>query len=280
MTDTIAILGTGLLGRGFAENLLGKGVSVRVWNRTASRAAPLAELGAVVCETPDDAVRGATRVHLVLKDDSAVDPVVEALRPALGEGVYVLDHSTNLPAAVAARYTRLREVGVRYLHAPVFMGPSNARQASGLMLFAGPVEDETALRSALETMTGKVVSLGTEPDKAAKVKLTGNGMLVMLTAAMGDLFRMGEACGLSPEEILALFDQFSPTPAGMGRRALAASTQPVGFELTMARKDVRLMIETAGDAELVLLPAIAKVMDEAIAAGLGAEDFAIIATRS
>ena len=88
------------------------------------------------------------------------------------------------------------------------------------------------------------------------------------------------AHGASNEEILGLFDQFSPTPAGMGRRALAASTQPVGFELTMARKDVRLMIETAGDAKLVLLPAIAKVMDEAIAAGLGAEDFAIIATRS
>ena len=78
------------------------------------------------------------------------------------------------------------------------------------------------------------------------------------------------------EEILALFDVFSPTGAGMGRRALGAGTGPVGFELTMARKDVRLMLETAGSAKLTVLPSIARAMDDAIAAGHGAEDFAIL----
>jgi len=102
-------------------------------------------------------------------------------------------------------------------------------------------------------------------------------LLVMLTAAMGDLFRMGAASGVSTDDVLALFDQFSPTAAGMGRRALGASTQPVGFELTMARKDVRLMLETAGASKLTVLPAIAAAMDEAIGAGRGAEDFSALA---
>ncbi|MCA9604193.1 MAG: NAD(P)-dependent oxidoreductase [Myxococcales bacterium] len=278
MSDTIAVLGLGLLGRGFAENLLAKGHTVRVWNRTASRAAPLVEQGALQADSPADAVKGASRVHLVLAEDPAVDAVIEQLRPSLGDGVFIVDHSTNLPAGVAARFERLRGEGVRYVHAPVFMGPSNSRAATGLMLLSGPAEDEVALRPALETMTGKVLYLGCEADRAAKVKLSGNGLLVMLTAAMGDLFRMGEAAGMSPDEVLVLFDTFAPTPVGMARRALAAEGSPVGFEMTMARKDVRLMIETAGGPEkLTVLPAIANAMDRAIEAGHGSEDFSTLA---
>ena len=48
------------------------------------------------------------------------------------------------------------------------------------------------------------------------------------------------------------------------------------FELTMARKDVRLMIETAGDRPLAVLPLVATRMDQLIAAGHGAEDSSVI----
>lgn len=276
---TIAVLGMGLLGRGFASNLLAKGHDVRVWNRTASRAAPLGEAGATVATSPADAVRGADRVHLVLTADDAVDAVVEGLREGLGEGVFVVDHSTNLPARVAERFARLRGAGVRYVHAPVFMGPQNARERTGIMLLAGPGEDEAALRPALETMTGGVLYLGEAPEQAAKIKITGNGMLVMLTAAMGDLFEMGKAAGLEHEQILSLFEQFSPTPAAMGRRAVGASRRdPPGFTMTMARKDVGLMLETAGpQANLMLLPVIAAAMDRAIEQGRGEEDFTSLA---
>ncbi len=276
--DKVAVLGMGLLGRGFAENLRSKGHEVRVWNRTASRCAPLAEQGAIVAETPADAVRGADRVHLILTADEAVDAVIDALRPALGDGVYVVDHSTNLPAKVKPRFEALRAEGLRYVHAPVFMGPANSREATGLMLLSGPSADEAALRPRLEAMTGRLIYLGEEPDKAAKIKITGNGMLIMLTAAMGDLFKMGAASGVSREEILSLFEQFSPTAAGMGQRALAAEDRPVGFAMTMARKDVGLMLETAGDG-LTVLPAVAQAMDRAIEEGDGGKDFSVLATR-
>uniref|UniRef100_UPI0027BA56E0 NAD(P)-binding domain-containing protein n=1 Tax=Gemmatimonas sp. TaxID=1962908 RepID=UPI0027BA56E0 len=61
----IAYLGTGLLGSGFAEAALGRGDSVTVWNRTREKAHALTAFGASVADTPADAVRGATRVHLV-----------------------------------------------------------------------------------------------------------------------------------------------------------------------------------------------------------------------
>ena len=276
---TLAVLGMGLLGAGFAQNLLAQGHTVRVWNRTTSKCEPLRALGAEVAATPADAVRGAERVHLVLAEDFAVDAVIEALGDALGTDVPVLDHSTNLPEKVAARAPRLRGQGIRYLHAPVFMAPANAREASGLMLIAGPQGEIESLTPALSTMTGKVWNAGVAPERAAALKIVGNGMLVGMSGVMGDLFRVGAGGGLSEADVLGLFEVFAPTAGRIGTRVLAAPDAPASFELTMARKDTRLMIETATPG-LTVLPAIAARMDEKIADGQGAMDYAIFATPS
>lgn len=273
---TIAVLGMGLLGSGFAHHLLELGHTVRVWNRTPSRCAPLVQAGATQAETPEDAVRRADKVHLILSADAAVDSVIGQLRAGLGDGVPVIDHSTNLPAKVAERAAALRADGVHYLHAPVFMGPSNSRNGTGLMLIAGPSDEVAALSPYLSTLTGKVMDFGERPDKAAAIKIIGNAVLIMLTATMGDAFAVGKSTGVSPEEILELFRAFGPTPAGMGGRILNSADAPVGFEATMARKDVGLMIASAGASNLELLPVIAAALDAGIESGRGAEDFAAI----
>src|SRR5690349_13685124 len=44
-TMTLAVLGTGIMGGAMARNWLKAGERVRVWNRTAAKAQPLAEAG-------------------------------------------------------------------------------------------------------------------------------------------------------------------------------------------------------------------------------------------
>ena len=66
----IAFLGTGLLGSAFVEAAAKRGDTITVWNRTAEKARDLEQFGARVAANPADAVRGASRVHLVLKDDA------------------------------------------------------------------------------------------------------------------------------------------------------------------------------------------------------------------
>ena len=277
--DTIALLGTGLLGSGMVENLLQKGHAVRVWNRSPQKLAPLEGLGATAGKDPADAVRGAARVHLVLAEDDAVDAVIAALRPGLGAGVPVVDHSTNLPARVAARFAALRQAKVRYVPAPVFMSPQNAREGSGLMLLAGPKADADALTPALSAMTGKVWYTGERPELAAFFKLAGNAVYLTLTGAMGDLLAMGRQSGVTAEQIVGLFEVFKPGAAlpFLGQRVAKAGEGPPSFELAMARKDVRLMLEAAGRARLTVLPALAAAMDRALAQGKGRQDYAVFA---
>ena len=52
------------------------------------------------------------------------------------------------------------------------------------------------------------------------------------------------------------------------------------FALAMARKDVRLMMESVNGTPLVTLPAIAARMDALIAEGLGGHDLGVLAKDS
>jgi 3-hydroxyisobutyrate dehydrogenase-like beta-hydroxyacid dehydrogenase len=261
------------------QNLITKGHAVRAWNRSPQKVVPLEKLGAIAAKDPADAVRGAERVHLVLAADDAVDAVLAAARPGLGDGVAVIDHSTNLPARVTARCDKLRAQGVRYLPAPVFMSPQNARDASGLMLAAGPREEFDRQQPALAQMTGKVVWVGERPDLAAIHKLAGNGLLLALCGALGDLLAMGRSAGVDAPALLSLFEVWKPGAAIplFGQRVASAGEGPASFELQMARKDVALMLETAGKTQLSLLPALAAAMDRALQEGRATQDFAVFA---
>jgi 3-hydroxyisobutyrate dehydrogenase len=278
---TIALLGTGLLGAGMVENLLTKGHSVRIWNRTPGKLAPLVQRGAVAAATPSEAVRGASHVHLVLAEDAAVDAVIAQLRPGLGANVPVIDHSTNLPALVKARFAALRAAGVRYVPAPVFMSPQNAREASGLMLMAGPAADHAELQAHLGTMTGKLLHAGERAELPAVWKLAGNSVFFAMAAAMADVLAIGAGAGVDAAQMLSLFDTFKPGTAlpFLGQRVAKAGAGPASFELDMARKDARLMQQTAGDERLLVLPAVAAAMDQALARGQGKADYAVFTKR-
>jgi 3-hydroxyisobutyrate dehydrogenase-like beta-hydroxyacid dehydrogenase len=282
MTDThIAFLGTGLLGAALAEAALGRGDRVAVWNRTADKARALEAHGARVADTPADAARGAARVHLVLKDDAVVDEVIAALRPGLAEDATIVDHTTTQPALTAARAHRLRAEGVRYLHCPVFMGPAAARAARGTILAAGPRDLYQDVRPALLPMATTVRYCGERPDLAAVYKLCGNAFIIGMSALVADVLTVAAAGHIAPEEALDVLGLLDPRAMLEGRgRAMAAGDFTPSFELAMARKDVRLMIETAGDLPLATLPGIAARMDALIAEGRGADDAAVLGAHA
>jgi hypothetical protein len=78
------------------------------------------------------------------------------------------------------------------------------------------------------------------------------------------------------EPDLDVFNPGALLPA-IGQRVLTAAGASPSFELTMARKDARLMLEAAGSEKLIVLPGVATAMDRALAAGRGASDFAVFA---
>jgi 3-hydroxyisobutyrate dehydrogenase len=273
----ITVLGTGLLGSGFARALIRRGETVHVWNRSPAKARALEADGAVAFDDAALAARGASRIHVVVSDDAAVDAVLELAQP----GAPIFDHTTTSTAGVRGRTARWRDRGVTYLHAPVFMGPANALESTGLMLVSGDRDVVAAATPLLAPMTGKLVDLGPRVDAAAAFKLLGNLLLMAITAGFTDMLGLAKATGVAPAEIGTLLQHFNPgasLPARFARLASAPYDDP-SWELAMARKDARLIEAECSKAGVTLptLPAITAHMDEMIARGFGNVDWTVLA---
>ena len=272
----IAFLGTGLMGTGFVTRMLAQGHEVAVWNRSAGKTAALERLGARAFASAADAVRDVERVHLMLADDAVVDAVLEPIVEAIPADAWVIDHTTTATTPTAERAKRWAGRRQRFLHAPVFMGPSNCVDGTGVMLLSGDKARCDAATPMLAPMTGKVVYLGPEPDRAASFKLFGNLTLIGIAGVLGDVCRLAHAVGISPADAMGLFASFNPG-AMLPARATKIASGPydqVSFEVAMARKDVRLMIEEAKrhGVDLAVMPAVAALQDQAIARGEGQLD--------
>ena len=273
----IAFLGTGLLGGAFAEAASKRGDSVTAWNRSMDKVLALAQFGVKAAPTPAEAVRGVSRVHIVLKDDAVVEEVIATARVGLSPEAILIDHTTTLPALTAERAARLHAAGLKYLHCPVFMGPSAARNAQGAMMVAGPRALFESIEADLAKMTGRLEYIGERTDLAAANKLFGNAMIIGLSAVMADVLTLAQACSVDGEDairLLGLLD-LNAMMAGRGPNMAKGNFTP-NFELAMARKDVRLMLETAGNRPMAALPAIAVRMDQLISAGHGAADASVL----
>ena len=270
----------GLLGANFVKAMLKKGEQVQVWNRTASRATALGADGARAFAHIADAVKGASRIHITVKDDAAVNEVLAQMEPGLQKGAVIIDHTTTSAKGAVERTAAWKAKGYTYLHAPVFMGPQNALESTGYMLVSGDQDVIESVKSELEQMTGKLINFGTEEGKAAGMKLVGNLFLIAFTAGIADTLALAKAQHIPISDVAALFDSWNPgamLPARLKKMTSNTFHQPT-WELNMARKDARLMVETAGDAQmpLAVIPAIAGVMDEWISKGFGAYDWTVI----
>ncbi len=275
-----AFLGTGLLGANFTRALLKKGEQVQVWNRTPEKAKALEAYGAKAFDRVADAVKGADRIHLTLSDDQAVDEVLEQAAPGFDRRAIIVDHTTTSAPGAAKRSAYWKQKGYTYMHAPVFMGPPNALEGTGIMLISGDQEIVKKLEPELSGMTGKLWNLGEQPEKAAAIKLLGNLFHIGLTGSISDLLTLAGSLQVPASELSTLLELLNPAVVAQGRlRKITSNTfdQP-SWELSMARKDARLMIEqaTSTNKSLTVIPAIAKKMDLWIEKGHGKDDWTII----
>jgi 3-hydroxyisobutyrate dehydrogenase len=276
----ISFLGTGLLGANFTKALLKKGEKVQVWNRTAEKSFALKNDGAVPFEKLTDAVKGSHFIHLTLSDDQAVDQVLATASPGFEKNAIIIDHTTTSVPGALKRSLYWKEKGYAYIHAPVFMGPPNALEGTGIMMVSGDQDVIRKIEPHLSRMTGKLWNLGDQPEKAAAIKLLGNLFHIGLTGTIADMINLAGTLHVSVSELGPLLDLLNPAVVAQGRiRKITSNTfdQP-SWELSMARKDARLMIEQAASAgkSLTIIPAVAEKMDQWLKKGHAKDDWTII----
>ncbi|MES2523653.1 MAG: NAD(P)-dependent oxidoreductase [Gemmatimonadota bacterium] len=274
----VAVLGTGLLGSGIAEGLMTRGNSaLSVWNRSPEKTEPLVALGARAFPTAAEAVVGVDIIHLVLRDDDAVDATISEIHGSIAPRAVIVDHTTTRPDRTAARAAALDAAGIDYLHAPVMMGPSAARLGKGIMLVAGPNERFARVRDMLAPMSGELWHVGERPDLAACYKLFGNAAILSMVGVIADVMHMADAMGALRGGALEMLSKVNLSGTiGMRAPMMVEGNFAPQFTLDVARKDLGLMLESAGGEPIPMLRALASRMDEVIAAGDAPHDVAVL----
>ena len=195
----IAFLGLGHMGAPMAARLVAAGHDVVVWNRTRERAAPMADAGARVADTPAAAATGAEIVITMLSDPPAVQSVLfgpDGAASGMDSGSCLVEMSTIGPDAVRGIAARL-PAGVGLVDAPVF-GSVGAAESGGLRVFAGgEPSDLDAVTPILEHL-GTVVRCGGVGSGAA-IKLVGNTALVAGLTLLGETLTLADALGIDRE---------------------------------------------------------------------------------
>jgi len=127
--EPLGFIGLGSMGEPIAANLLEAGYQVRIYNRTASKAAALVDKGAILEANPENVAQAGGIVLTMLADDHAVEEIcnrspsfVEKLGP---KGVHI-SVSTIAPTTARRLAQQHHSWQVDYVAAPVFGRPAAA----------------------------------------------------------------------------------------------------------------------------------------------------------
>jgi 3-hydroxyisobutyrate dehydrogenase len=276
---TVAVLGAGALGRAMAVRLSDEGFAVRVWNRTAHRAAAVAteRPQVAVVEHAPDAVNGADVVLTVVRDEAAVAAVADAVLPHVGPDAVWVQASTIGPAAARRMVERADAAGVAYLDAPVSGSTAPARTGRLVWLVAGADQALRRARPVLDALGSSVQVLGADGHEGSAAKVVVNAWMAAAVVAASDAYALADRVGL---DHAALRDVL-----GAGALAMPYALQKMsamderafepGFAVELALKDLRLAAAD-GDFRSPLLDVLVERFAEADAAGHGALDVAAI----
>lgn len=276
----VVILGTGIMGTALAQRLLGEGIDVTVWNRTAERAQPLAERGATVATSPAEAVEDAEVVLLTLFDANAVAEVLDRAADATPATATWVQMSTIGIEGTDHVTARAHEHGLALVEAMMLGTKGPAETGKLVLLTAGAPELLAQIEPLLALVSQKRVHAGDALGDATRLKLVCNTWIGLLTAGTGQALAMMRALGLEEELFLeAIAGGQSDTPYAhvKGALMLADDYQPANFELRGLHKDLELAEAATGDAgAFPILDAIRDLYARAEDAGNGGEDIAAV----
>jgi 3-hydroxyisobutyrate dehydrogenase len=270
--ETIAVLGAGgTMGLPMARNLAAAGFSVRAWNRSPEKLAPLEDGGVALCPTPADAARDATLILTMLSDADAVLAVMEGQDGALAagaEGALWLQMSTigiqgtDRCAALAERH------GLGFVDAPVLGTKQPAEQGELVILASGPDDPRDRVAPVFDVVGKRTMWIGAA-GAGTRLKIAVNAWIVSVVEGAAETLALAEGLGLDPALVL---DAVAGGPLDLpylqmkGKAMIARRFEP-SFRLALAAKDAALVEDAAAEVglDLPLVAAIRRRLEAGVA---------------
>ncbi|MGC9992140.1 MAG: NAD(P)-dependent oxidoreductase [Candidatus Cybelea sp.] len=277
LTRNIAVLGVGTMGSAFARRLLAAGMGVSVWDRTPAVAAPLAQAGAVVAVTLEEAVRDAGVAITMVPTIASIEETMPRALAALPRDAIWLQMSTigadGTERAIAL--AKEHRPDVVFVDAPVSGSRVPAEEGKLLILASGPAAALDALAPVFSAL-GQKTMRWERAGSGSRMKLVLNTWLAVLGEGVAEAAALAQSLDVSLNDVatcLASTALNAPWALSKLDKIERRAFDP-DFSLALASKDLHLALDAANSAHrrLPMAQAIATQWEGALKAGLGDRD--------
>jgi 2-hydroxy-3-oxopropionate reductase len=286
MTQMIGFIGLGVMGKPMARNLLKKGFSLVVHNRSRTSIDELVAAGATPAANPGEVAQQATRIITMLPDGPDVAAVLQGpggVFEGMQRDTILIDTSSIAPAVARFLAQRAAERGAAMLDAPVSGGEVGAINGTLSIMVGGEQQAFDAVKPILDAMGNpeRVVRIG-ESGSGQVCKVCNQLVIGGTLAAVSEAFALARKAGVDAARVReALLGGFAASRVleVHGERMLTGNYKP-GFRARLYAKDFRIASQTLEEHHVPapVAAVVHQLVSALMAGGKGDQDYAALGT--
>ncbi|MFA5259802.1 MAG: NAD(P)-dependent oxidoreductase [Candidatus Omnitrophota bacterium] len=278
--ESVALLGTGLMGRAMSERLLQKGYRLFVYNRTPEKVQPLVQLGAQAAEHPGAVIEQAPVVLLMLTDAAAIEDVVFSGGRKDFSGKTFIQMGTIAPEESRSFFSRVTAMKGDYLECPVLGSIREARAGNLILMVGGTPEQYLRWKDLLSDIGDRVRRIG-DVGQAAAMKLALNQMIASLACAFSASMGIISHNQIDEELFMSILKDSSLHAKMFDKKLPRMKTRDFShpnFPVKHLRKDVMLILKETRKNKIsaLHLEGVESIIMQALQNGLGDEDYSAV----
>ena len=251
---TVAFIGLGVMGYPMAGHLSRAGRTVRVYNRTAERAAAWCETyDGESFRTPREAATGADAAFVCVGNDDDVRAVVfgdDGVLAGLAPGSALVDHTTASAELARELHAAAAGIGCGFLDAPVSGGQAGAENGALTVMVGGDDEIFERLRPVLESYARSVRLMG-PAGSGQLTKMVNQICIAGILQGLAEGLHFAERAGLDVAAVVDVIAKGAAQSWQMDNRsaAMARGEFEFGFAVNWMRKDLEITLRTGRQLE-------------------------------
>ncbi|MEB5477985.1 NAD(P)-dependent oxidoreductase [Shouchella clausii] len=253
---TIGFIGTGVMGKSMAHNLLRSGYRVHVYSRTKSKAEDLLNEGATWHDSPGELV---TQCNVLIsmvgypKDVEEIYLGSDGIIQTANAGTIFIDMTTSSPNLSKQIEAEAKKQGCYSLDAPVSGGDIGARSGTLSIMVGGDSQVFEKVEPIFSALGTNVVHQG--PAGAGQhTKICNQIAIASTMMGVCESIKYAERSGLDPNTVLKSIESGSAgswSLSNLGPRIISENFEP-GFYVKHFIKDMGIAIQSAEEMGLKL----------------------------
>lgn len=266
----IGFIGTGVMGKSMAENLMKAGYDLSIYSRTKSKAESLLNTGASWKNSPKEMAQTTDIIITMVGYPSDVEEIYfgrDGLVSSLRKGSVVIDMTTSTPTLAKKVYEEGKKIGIHTLDAPVSGGDIGAQKGTLSIMVGGDQETFEEMLPIFQILGNNIVYQG-EAGAGQHTKMCNQIAIASNMIGVTEALVYAKKAGLHPESVLQSISSGAAGSWSMSNlipRVLKEDYSP-GFFIKHFIKDMEIALQEAENMNLSLPGlALAKKMYESLA---------------